>query len=164
MKTKQGIILTWMLLLNLKIMAKEIKSQIVINASPEKVWAVLVDFKNYPNWNTFIQSISGEVKVGNKIEAYIEPPEGKGMAFKPKVLVLNANRELRWIGHLLFSGLFDGEHIFELIDNGNGTTTFIQRENFKGVLVPFFKRMLEVNTKNGFDLMNQELKTWVEKM
>jgi hypothetical protein len=151
-----------MALLNLNIMAKEIKSQIIINASPEKVWAVLVDFKNYPNWNTFIKSISGEVKEGSKIKVYIEPPEGKGMTFKPKVLVFNANKEWRWIGHLLFPGLFDGEHIFELMDNGDGTTTFIQRENFRGVLVPFFKKMLEVNTKNGFELMNKELKKRVE--
>jgi hypothetical protein len=151
-----------MLLLNLKIMAKEIKSQIVINALPEKVWAVLLDFKNYPSWNTFIKSISGEVKVGNKIKAYIEPPEGKGMTFKPKVLVFNTNKELRWMGHLLFQGLFDGEHIFELIDNGDGTTTFFQRENFRGILVPFFKTMLEVNTQNGFELMNKELKKRVE--
>jgi hypothetical protein len=151
-----------MALLNLNIMAKEIKSQIIINASPEKVWAVLVDFKNYPNWNTFIKSISGEVKEGSKIKVYIEPPEGKGMTFKPKVLVFNANKEWRWIGHLLFPGLFDGEHIFELMDNGDGTTTFIQRENFRGVLVQFFKKMLEVNTKNGFELMNKELKKRVE--
>jgi hypothetical protein len=162
MKTKQCIILIWMGLLNLNIMAKEIKSQIIINASPEKVWAVLVDFENYPNWNTFIRSISGEVKVGNIIKAHIQPPEGKGMTFKPKVLVYNTNEELRWIGHLLFPGLFDGEHVFELMDNGNGTTIFIQRENFRGILVPFFKTMLEVNTKNGFDLMNKELKKRVE--
>ncbi len=143
-------------------MAKEIKSQIVINATPEKVWEVLVNFKNYPNWNPFITSISGDVKIGNRIKAHIAPPDGKGMTFKPKVLVFNMNKELRWIGHLLFLGLFDGEHIFQLIDNGNGTTTFIQREKFSGILVPLFKKMLEVNTQNGFDLMNKQLKEMAE--
>jgi hypothetical protein len=163
MKSKQASIILLMLLLNLKTMAKEIKSQIIINASPEKIWVVLTDFKNYPSWNPFIKSISGEVEVGKKIKAHIAPSEGNSMTFKPKVLVFEVNKELRWIGHLLFPGLFDGEHIFQLENNGNGTTTFIQRENFRGILVPFFKKMLEVNTKNGFDLMNRELKLQVEK-
>lgn len=67
------------------------------------------------------------------------------------------------MGHFIFSGLFDGEHKFELIDNGNGTTTFIQSENFKGVLIPLFKKMLEVNTLDGFNQMNQKLKELAEK-
>lgn len=38
-------------------MAKEIKTEIVINASPEKIWAILKDFDKYPAWNPFIKSV-----------------------------------------------------------------------------------------------------------
>ena len=141
-------------------MIKEIKTEIAINASPDKVWAILNDFGNYPQWNPFIKSIKGEVKVGNKITARIEPPNTKGMTFKPKVLAYETNKELSWIGHLLFSGIFDGEHKFELIDNGNGTTTFIQGEKFKGILVGLLN--IE-NTKKGFEAMNEKLKELVER-
>ncbi|MEJ7678029.1 MAG: SRPBCC domain-containing protein [Segetibacter sp.] len=120
-------------------MATEIKTEIIINAAPEKVWAILTNFDNYPNWNPFIRSIQGEVKVGNKIIIKIEPPGAKGMTFNPKVLTFETNKELKWLGPLLFTGVFDGEHKFELIDNRNSTTTFIQSEKFKGVLVPIFK-------------------------
>ena len=144
--------------LNATAMAKEIKTEIIINATTEKVWAILTDFENYPNWNPFIKYIKGEVKVGNKIIARIEPPKAKGMIFKPRILIFDKNKEIRWIGHLLFPGLFDGEHKFELIDNGNGTTTFIQSEKFKGILVPLFKKKLENNTKKGFEEMNIKLK------
>ena len=143
-------------------MAKEIKTEIQINATPERVWAILTDFDAYPTWNPFIKSLTGEVKVGNTITARIEPPKAKGMTFKPKVLVFEANQEFRWLGHLLIPGLFDGEHKFQLIDNGNGTTTFIQSEKFKGILVPLFKKMLDINTVNGFNEMNQKLKEIVE--
>jgi hypothetical protein len=143
-------------------MTKEIKTSILIDTAPEKVWSVLTNFDNYPNWNPFIKSIKGEVKVGNKITARIEPPEAKGMTFKPSVLTFETNKELSWIGHLLFAGLFDGKHKFELIDNGNGTTTFIQSESFKGILVPLFKKMLDINTINGFDAMNKRLKELAE--
>ena len=144
-------------------MAKEIKTEIVIKATPEKVWAILTDFDNYPNWNPFIKSIKGQVAVGNKIIARLEPPKAKGMTFKPSVLIFDANKEFKWLGHLLFPGLFDGEHKFELFDNGNGTTNFRQSEKFKGLLVPLFKKMLDNNTTNGFNLMNQKLKELAEK-
>lgn len=144
-------------------MAKEIKTEILINATPEKVWSILTNFDNYPNWNPFIKSIKGEVKVGNKIIVRIEPPESKGMTFKPKVLKFDSNKELTWLGNLLFVGLFDGEHKFELIDNGNGTTTFRQSEKFKGILVPLFKKQLDNNTKRGFAEMNKKLKELAEQ-
>lgn len=144
-------------------MAKEIKTEIVINATPEKVWSVLTNFDNYPNWNPFIKSINGEVKVGNNITVRIEPPASKGMTFKPKVLTLETNKELSWLGHFLFTGFFDGEHKFELFDNGDGTTTFRQSEKFKGILVPLFKKQLDNNTKRGFEEMNTKLKELSEQ-
>ncbi len=150
-------------LLNVTATAKEIKTEILINETPEKVWSILTNFNDYPNWNPFIKFIEGEVKVGNKITVRIEPPKAKGMTFTPKILTLDTNKELKWIGRLLFTGLFDGEHKFELIDNGNGTTTFIQSEKFKGIFVPFFKKQLDNNTKKGFEEMNEKLKELAEQ-
>ncbi len=144
-------------------MAKEIKTEIIINASPAKVWAILTDFDKYPLWNPFIKSLKGKVSAGNRIETNIQPPGEKPMTFKPLVLAFDENKELRWIGHLLIPGLFDGEHKFELIDIGNGTTLFKQSEKFSGILIPLFKKMLDVNTVEGFNQMNLKLKELAEK-
>lgn len=144
-------------------MAKEIKTEILIHSTPEKIWSILTNFNNYPNWNPFIKSIKGEVKVGNKITVRIEPPESKGMTFKPKVLTFEPNKELSWLGHLMFAGLFDGEHKFEIIDNGNGITSFRQSEKFKGILVSLLKKQLDNNTKRGFEEMNKKLKELAEQ-
>ncbi len=146
--------------LNVTAIAKEIKTEILINANPEKVWSILTNFDNYPNWNTFIKSVKQEVKVGNKITVRIEPPQEKGMTFKPRVLTYETNKELSWIGRLWFPGLFDGNHKFELIDNGNGTTTFKQSEKFKGILVWMLN---EENTKKGFESMNEKIKELAEQ-
>lgn len=144
-------------------MTKEIKTEILINARPENVWAILTAFDQYPDWNPFIKSISGDRAVGARLSVRIEPPEAKAMTFKPKVLAYEAHKEFRWMGHLLFPGLFDGEHKFELIDHGNGTTTFIQSENFKGILVSLFAKQLDNNTKRGFMEMNVKLKELAER-
>jgi hypothetical protein len=149
-------------LLNVSAMVKEIKTEILINATPTKVWSILTNFNNYPNWNPFIKSIIGDVKVGNKIMARIEPPDASGMTFKPKILSYESNKELKWIGHFIIAGLFDGEHKFELIDNGDGTTTFIHSEKFTGLLVGFSTKMLD-KAKQGFIKMNVALKVESER-
>ena len=141
---------------------KLISSEIRINASPQKIWAVLTDFQKYPEWNPFIKTISGEVSVGDRIKVKIEPPGSSAMTFKPEILVFEPNKELRWLGNLLFPGLFDGEHKLELIDNQDGTAIFRQSETFRGILVPLFKKMLDNTTMNGFNLMNQKLKELAE--
>lgn len=142
---------------------KEVKTEILINSNPARIWNVLVDFEGYPKWNPFIRSINGQPAAGSKISAKLEPPDAKGMTINPTILEKDNERKFRWLGRLVFPGLFDGEHIFELVDNKNGTTTFIQRELFKGLLVPLFTKFLDVNTRRGFEQMNQQLKLESEK-
>jgi len=86
-----------------------------------------------------------------------------GMKFKPKVLVYKENQEIRWKGKFLVKGLFDGEHSFVIIDNGDGTSTFKQEEIFTGILVGMFKKKLDSDTKNGFEEMNKKLKELAEE-
>jgi len=137
---------------------KELRSEIIINVSKDKVWEVFTNFKQYPEWNPFIKSVKGKIVEGQKIQVYLTPPEAKGINMKPTILKFRKDNELSWIGLLLIPGLFDGEHIFELIDNENGTTKFVQREKFSGVLLPFLKKLLDYNTEMGFELMNKKLK------
>ncbi len=144
-------------------MAFLLKTEIVINATAGKVWGILTDFGNYPNWNPFITSLKGEVEVGKTITVRIEPPGAGVNTFKPKVTAFEAGKKLSWLGVLLVKGIFDGEHKFELTDNGNGTTTLVQSENFTGILVPFFKKVLNDNTRRGFEAMNRKVKELVEE-
>jgi hypothetical protein len=137
---------------------KLLYSEIVINTTPENVWKVIMDFENYPTWNPFIKSIKGNPTVTKNIEVVIQPTSKKPMQFRPKVLVCNPHKEFRWIGKLVLKHIFDGEHIFILKDNNNGTTTFIQYERFRGILVPFLKRTLNTNTLSGYNNMNEALK------
>ncbi len=139
-------------------MRTEIITSIQIHAAPEKIWRILLDFDDYPNWNPFITNISGTPKKGEKLHVQID-----SMVFSPVVLKYNINKELKWKGKLLFNGLFDGEHQFLLEDNKDGTTTFIHSEKFFGLLVPLFSKKIHSEVKNGFISMNEALKRAIEQ-
>lgn len=140
-------------------MAKQIKTSIVINAAPEKVWKVLTDFNSYPAWNPFVKSVEGEVAVNNRIK--IQLP---GMKFQPRILAYEPAREFRWLGSLLFKGIFDGEHQFILQKNEDGSTTLVHGEQFSGLLVPLLSKKLDTETRAGFEEMNRALKSRVEAL
>jgi len=143
---------------------KELHSQIVINASPERVWGILTDFASYPQWNPFIRRISGELKVGERLEVRLEPPDSRGITLRPTLLSAEPNRLMRWLGHLLVRGLFDGEHSLLIQPLGENRVRFIQSEMFKGLLVPLFARSLDNNTLRGFEEMNGALKERAEAL
>lgn len=140
-------------------MAKQIITSIKINASAAEVWQILTEFQRYPEWNPFIKSLTGEVQVGNKIKVQLP-----SATFKPTVLRMDKNKEFKWLGSLLFKGIFDGEHKFLPTENKDGTTTFKQSENFTGILVPLFAKSLDKNTSVGFNEMNQKLKERAESL
>ena len=136
---------------------KELKTSITIAASPERVWQVLSDFSRYSEWNSFITAINGEVAEGKTIEALIN-----GMTIRPKILAFKPNEELRWKGKLFVKGLFDGEHSFTLVDNQDGTTTFLHNEKFNGIFVGLLRKTLDTTILDGFRKMNEELKKEAE--
>lgn len=133
-------------------MAKKIRTAIEIRADRETVWSILTDFEKYPEWNPFIKSVTGEMKVGSRIKIRLQ-----GMAFKPVILTYDKNSEIKWLGSLFFKGLFDGEHRFKLTEIKEGTTLFEQSEKFMGLLVPLFAKSLDTDTKQGFQQMNEKL-------
>ncbi|WP_018473422.1 SRPBCC domain-containing protein [Echinicola pacifica] len=138
-------------------MKKQISTSIRIETSPKVIWDILIDFNAYPEWNPFIRSISGKLTLGAKLKVAL-----MGMNFKPQIMELIPNKSFIWLGHLGMKGLFDGEHKFHVIDNGDGSSTFEQSERFSGILVRLFSSSLDKNTKNGFIEMNEKLKLRAE--
>ncbi|MDC0348808.1 SRPBCC domain-containing protein [Alphaproteobacteria bacterium] len=139
------------------------RTEITIQASPERIWSVLMDFSKYPEWNPFIKSVTGEKKVSGSLDVVVQAPGKNPTNFSPIILTLNENSEFRWKGKFLFEGIFDGEHFFILKNNKNGTTTLSHGENFSGFLVRFFRSSLD-KTEQGFRLMNQALKVECEQL
>ena len=53
---------------------KTVSSTVEINASPERVWAILTDLPGHASWDPFITAISGSLVPGQKLNVTIHPP------------------------------------------------------------------------------------------
>ncbi len=140
---------------------RQIETSIEIAAPPARVWGILTDFARMPAWNPFIKSVSGDLTTGSRLSVLIAPPGKSGMRFRPTVIAVHPERELRWLGRVLIPGLFDGEHYFRLDPIEGGQTRFTHGEKFSGLLVPLLGGALSA-TEAGFHSMNAALKKRAE--
>ena len=137
--------------------ADEVITHVAIAAPRARVWAILTDFPSYPSWNPFIRRIEGKLAVGEEINADLHTTNLKPMAVKAKILIVDPNTQLRWLGRL--PGLFSGEHYWKLTDRPDGGTDLEQGEVFRGLMVPFIKpERLRVD----YEAMNAAMKARAE--
>lgn len=101
---------------------KEIDTEIQIQADSEQVWQVLTDLKHFSQWNPFIRSAKGELKVGSQVEIVVHPHGSSEISFRTRILKIEPNHELRWLGQLLIPGLLDTEQI--LLSNRSPKTKY----------------------------------------
>lgn len=142
-------------------MNKQIKTEIIINASREKVWQVLTDFSSYADWNPFIIHIEGELKKGSKLKNTLRNGD-RTIKFNPIVQEVNYGESFSWLGNLLFKGLFDGLHSFIIEDAGKNHVKLIHSEIFTGLLSSFILKKIGAETRNNFIQMNLALKNKAE--
>src|SRR5688572_4758198 len=135
----------------------ELRTEVEIDANPDRVWSVLVDFARYPEWNPFVVRIEGELRVGAQLRVTMSLPEGSEHTVKPTILRCDPGEEFRWRGQLFSRALFEGEHFFKLEAVAPGKTRVVHGENFSGFFLRFMGRTLTL-TARGFVYMNQALK------
>lgn len=142
-------------------MSHAIRTEIIINASKEKVWEILTDFEKYDQWNPFIIEVQGEAVAGSRLRNTMLNGESK-MVFKPKVLKVEKYRYFDWLGSLFFKGLFDGHHQFVLEEIGPNQVKLKHSESFSGILSGMILKKIGEDTRNSFVKMNQALKKVAE--
>ena len=134
-----------------------IATSVEIDASADRVWAVLVDLPAYPEWNPFIVEAAGTVAVGETLTLRMALPGREPMTIEPRLLVVEPGRELRWKGRLWVPGLFDGEHAFVLTPLPDGRTRLDHSERFAGLLLPIAKRLIHAATLESFHALDAAL-------
>jgi len=141
-----------------------IQDSVLIKATSEEIWQVLLDFENYHQWNSLLQYIDGQPKLGEKLKLRLTIPDGVSYTFQPIVTQYDENKCFAWKAVTFLPGIFDGEHFFELHQVGERETKFINREQFSGLVSPIVQKLsLLKDAEPGFQMMNQELKQYLEE-
>jgi len=143
-------------------LSRTIDTWIDIEASPDRIWDVLVDFPKWSTWNSFIPLVEGILQEGQTLKIQVNPPGLKTMTFRPKIFSLTQNKEIIWGGSFL-GIVYRGEHLFLLESLNENRTRFRQIERFHGPMVLFMGSMIK-KTKKGYHQMNIALKNRVEEV
>jgi uncharacterized protein YndB with AHSA1/START domain len=112
---------------------RETSISIKINAEAAIVWALLIKASDYPRWNSTVTSIEGKIAVGQtiKLKSILDAKR----IFKLKVKEIEAEKRLVW-------GDAQGNRVYSLSKNGNGTVTFSMTEKIGGLLFPMYAKMI----------------------
>lgn len=132
-----------------------------IDAKPEEIWDVLLDFKSWELWNPFIPTVEGNLEIGEYMRIKVTPPGMKPMIFKPEVYEVKTHEKILW-GGIFLKILYCGDHAFILEPISEGKTRFRQIERFNGPMVLFMGSMIK-KTEIGYHQMNLALKEQVER-
>jgi hypothetical protein len=140
---------------------KELRTEIEIQATPDKVWQVLTNLDQYPEWNPFIHHAIGKAKLGEKVDITFRSGS-KEMTLHCIVVKVEPNKELCWKYHVVLPVLFSGEHSFIIEQVEGNKIRFTDREIFNGLLVSTQAKDIDTHSKEGFEAMDKALKARAE--
>lgn len=118
---------------------KSFEASAVINATPDRIWAVLVDGAHISDWDSGVLRVEGTIAPGETIK--VVSGANPGRTFPLQVTQFDPNRSMTWSGGMPL-GLFKGVRTFTLAPAGDGTTRFHLREEYTGPLLPMMWRSM----------------------
>jgi hypothetical protein len=141
----------------------EVRQDVVIDAPPERVWAVIVDMPAYAQWNSQLAWLGGVPGPDAQLELRLSAAGNDPYEFKPRVSAWEPNVRFAWLARTGLPRVFDGEHFFELERLEGNKTRLVNRERYSGVLSLVMERQpMMRGAPAGFVKMNDELKARAE--
>lgn len=132
--------------------SRETEVAIDIDAAPSAVWALLTDARGYPDWNSTVLGIDGDITEGGRItlRSTLDPKR----AFKLRVKTARAPELLVW-------GDGMGTRTYTIAARGSGGATFTMHEKIGGPMFPLFAGMIPPFDES-FDRFASDLKKKAE--
>ena len=113
----------------------EIFTEIIIEATPEEVWAVITDAESYGDWNPVIIEAEGSYALGATIRNMVVEDGKDPVAIKSRVELSEPSRHLNQFGGYVGIITFDHHYILEPVEGG---TRVVQREDYTGFYLHFW--------------------------
>ncbi|GAB4255742.1 MAG: SRPBCC domain-containing protein [Thermoleophilia bacterium] len=139
----------------------QLKTGAGIEAAPEDVWPVLVDFRNYGAWNPFVLDVEGEPVPGGVQRMRLRLPHGRPAGLTMRINRFDPPRLIGWRGRLGVPFLLDVRHEAELEALRGGGTHLVHTTDVRGFLVPLLRGVLRQG-EQGLKDMSLALANQVE--
>lgn len=112
---------------------RETSVSIEIKADAAIIWALLTKASDYTRWNSTVTSIEGNIALGEKIK--LKSILDAKRTFKLKVKEFVPENKFVW-------GDGQGNRVYTLTKNTNGTVTFNMTEKIGGLMFPMYAKMI----------------------
>ncbi|NJL77523.1 MAG: SRPBCC domain-containing protein [Saprospiraceae bacterium] len=136
-------------------------TEILIDASPEQVWSVLIDTESYPKWNEIILKMDGKIEDKGKVDVLFKAgPKAKPRLFH-NTLFVKEGVEFYW-SQVQAAGIKD-RHCFRVEATDGGKTKFIQSDQALGGLTWLIGKTASKIQIDVYPMFNRSLKAEVER-
>ena len=133
-----------------------------VASPPESVWAILVDFNRWQDWNPSVPDIRGVAQVGSTVRMTLAMPGRPSAKVKARLTEVVPERRLCWHGNVGADWLFSGTRTFDLDPQPDGTVLVTHVEDVRGLLVPLFRTVMGPAIQQHHDNLNEALKRCAE--
>ncbi len=133
-----------------------------IEATPEAVWAILIDFGRWHEWNPSGPSITGDARVGSTVRLTLAMPGRPSAKVKAKLSELVPERRLCWHGNVGGDWLFAGTREFQIDPAPGGAVLFTHVEDVAGLLFPVFRAVMGPAIQQHHECLNEALRRRAE--
>jgi len=133
-----------------------------VAASAATVWAILVDFERWSEWNPSVPSISGDARVGSTLALTLAMPRRPSAKVKAEITELDPERRFTWHGNVGGDIFFAGIREFEIDPQPDGTVLVTHVETVTGLFYPVFRAVMGRAIQEHHDNLNTALKDRAE--
>ncbi len=133
------------------------QTEIIIEASKEKVWKILTSINDWPSWQSEVtySNLKGELREGAEFKW-----KAGGLSFLSKIHTSMPITEFGWTGKTIGTSAI---HNWFIKDDGEGKTIVKVEESLQGIFPRLFKNYFNENLDKGVQKNIQELKIACEK-
>ena len=140
------------------------QTEIVIDAPPAEVWAVLTDFENMPKWSSSFQGLTGDFRNGGKVVARFRAGGDGNVREFPHVLTLKEGVSFQWSDPFAAAPTIRDNHTYMVEPFGDGQTRFTQVDEFTGAPSGQLTTLAAANaTRESYITFNRELRNEVNR-
>jgi hypothetical protein len=137
-------------------------TEIIIDATPEQVWSVLIDTERYGKWNDIILEIKGKIEDQSPVDVLFKAgPKAKPQWFHHDTIYVEQGVQFYW-SDIQTMGIKD-RHCFRVETADGRKTKFIHTDEVIGGMTWLIGKMAINIQMDVYPMFNRSLKAEVEK-